>query len=196
MLLSTSKSRLFLISISLVIAGFWGFSTLGFSKSDIDTNPEIYLPPKAPVDYKPIRGAFNPLQLKRGGFAFKCSECHKVFASSLERKSLNAEHTDLKLNHGRNDHCFNCHHIKNRDAYTAHDGSEIPSSQPVQLCSKCHGLIYRDWQSGAHGRITGYWDAAKGEQSKVLCIQCHDPHSPAFPKIAPMPGPEVHAQKH
>ncbi len=198
MLLSTSKSRFLFISISmiLVIAGFWGFSAWGVSGSNLAQNQEISSPPNPSVDYQPIRGTFKPLQLERSGFVFKCNECHKVFSSSLERKTLNAEHTDLKLNHGQNDHCFNCHNINNRDSYTAHDGSEIPSNQPALLCSKCHGLIYRDWQSGAHGRISGHWDTKQGEQTKVLCIQCHDPHSPAFPQIEPMPGPGANAKKH
>jgi hypothetical protein len=141
------------------------------------------------VDYLPIRGEIQPLRLQRGGFTYNCNECHRVFESVEGRKRLIAEHTDINLNHGANDYCFNCHHRSNRNAYAAHDGSEIPSTQPARLCGKCHGLVYRDWENGVHGRKSGYWDGTQGNNKQLLCIQCHDPHSPKFPSLKPMPGP-------
>ena len=57
------------------------------------------------------------------------------------------------------------------------------------LCAKCHGPKYRDWKAGVHGRQNGYWDATKGPKEKLRCIQCHDPHKPAFPPIKPLAPP-------
>lgn len=65
--------------------------------------------------------------------------------------------------------------------------TEIAQADVVQLCAKCHGTIYRDWEAGVHGRQNGYWDAAKGEKTRLRCIQCHDPHSPQFKDMKPLP---------
>lgn len=141
------------------------------------------------VDTSPVRGEAQPLRLRRTGFEYRCSECHKTFESPKRTRPLVAEHAEIALNHGRNDYCLNCHHNENRDAYTTHDGSEIPSDQPAELCAKCHGLVHRDWLGGAHGRRNGYWNPEQGESQRLLCVQCHDPHSPKFAKLKPMPGP-------
>ena len=145
----------------------------------------------AKVDRAPLRGELRSLRLRRGTFDYACTECHRTFQSPPGRRELVAEHTDVRLDHGSNDYCLNCHHATNRNAYVAHDGSEIPASQPAELCRKCHGPTHRDWERGAHGRRQGHWDAARGERQRLLCIQCHDPHAPKFPKLAPMPGPQV-----
>ncbi|MEW6237408.1 MAG: hypothetical protein AB1656_18655 [Candidatus Omnitrophota bacterium] len=144
---------------------------------------------KTAIDFQPIRGEFRPLRLRLSGFEYQCSECHEIIESQTERHTLIAEHMNIKLDHGRNDYCLNCHLLTNRNAYAAHDGSEIPANRPAELCGKCHGLVYRDWLAGAHGKFIGYWDPRQGERQRLLCIQCHDPHAPKFPKIAPMPRP-------
>ncbi len=124
------------------------------------------------VDYRPIRGEWKPLRLRRGGFVYHCNECHRLFQSPLEQRKLVAEHVDLRLDHGRNDYCLNCHHAANRDAYITHDGKEIPSDRPAELCAKCHGLVYRDWKAGAHGRMSGVLgsDAGKTNPNPVYSM--------------------------
>ena len=145
----------------------------------------------AKVDRAPLRGELRPLRLRRGTFDYACSECHRTFQSPPGRRALVAEHTDLRFDHGSNDYCLNCHHPTNRNAYVAHDGSEIRADRPAELCRKCHGPTHRDWEQGAHGRRQGHCDASRGERQRLLCIQCHDPHAPRFPKLAPMAGPPV-----
>ena len=71
------------------------------------------------------------------------------------------------------------------------DGSQIPGDRPAELCAQCHTTVYSDWLAGVHGRRHGSWDPARGERLQLLCVQCHDPHSPKFPKLAAMPGPDV-----
>ena len=144
------------------------------------------------VDYRPLRGELRPLRLRRGmptGFIYKCSECHRAFQTPRRFDQRLAEHRDIVLDHGRNDYCLNCHHQTNRDAYVTHDGREIPADEPAQLCAKCHGIVYRDWEAGAHGRRHGHWDPAQGEREQLLCIQCHDPHAPKIEGLTPLPGP-------
>lgn len=115
-------------------------------------------------------------------------ECHKLLKQpkwSYDRPMV--EHQDVKLQHGNNRFCINCHHPTNRNAFVDYDGSEIQEQDVVLLCAKCHGTTYRDWQAGAHGRQNGYWNKAMGESTKLRCIQCHDPHHPVFQPMKPLP---------
>ncbi|MHB8866667.1 MAG: hypothetical protein ACYC6N_30270 [Pirellulaceae bacterium] len=101
--------------------------------------------------------------------------------------------------HGINSRCLNCHHEANREAFVDDYGNEIPWDQSQLVCAKCHGPVYRDWQHGSHGRINGYWDRSRGEQIRLKCIECHDPHNPRFPSLASAPGPRtlrVHPHEH
>ena len=171
------------LMVTLCGAGAWSISSVYDTKNT--ANPEL----KLIVDRSPIRGEPQSLALRRTGFTYQCNECHRSFLSPPGRKILVAEHVDLVLEHGQNDYCLSCHHPTNRNLYVAHDGSEIPANEAPQLCGKCHGLVLRDWENGVHGRRFGYWQEELGEQQRLICIQCHDPHNPKFPLLAPMPGP-------
>lgn len=138
-------------------------------------------------DTAPVRGELKPLRHVRSGFEYRCSECHTAIQSERHQHTFVAEHRDIKFDHGLNLYCLNCHHPTNRNAYVDHDGSEIPSDQPALLCRKCHGPTYREWELGIHGRQNGYWDTSQGTRTKLLCIQCHDPHSPRFKPMKPEP---------
>lgn len=130
-------------------------------------------------------------EIEIAGFTYNCSDCHKLFESPAETTRSLTQHTNIVLNHGVNDRCFNCHHRTNRDAYVDDAGGQIPAHQPELLCGKCHGPVYRDWLNGAHGRTNGYWDASKGPQTRRKCTECHDPHQPAFAAMHPAPGPHT-----
>ena len=60
----------------------------------------------------------------------------------------------------------------------------------MTLCAQCHGPQFRDYQHGAHGGMTGYWDLTKGGRMRNNCIDCHDPHAPKYPTVTPGPRPE------
>lgn len=143
-------------------------------------------------DVSPVRGEFRPLMYRRSGYEYKCTECHEDFTSPPKQGDLEGEHSAINdaFDHGLNTNCLSCHNNEDRNNYISHDGTSIPSTQPARLCAKCHGPIYRDWERGIHGRQNGHWDRTKGSRSKLLCIQCHDPHNPAFPLMAPEPPPE------
>lgn len=142
-------------------------------------------------DTTPVRGEYKPLRNRRTGFEYKCSECHTDFKSPTRQQDMQGEHKAIydAFNHGLNTRCVNCHHAEDRNAYVDHDGSPIPASEPARLCAKCHGPTYREWELGIHGRQNGHWDAKFGEKPKLLCVQCHDPHHPAFAPMAPDPAP-------
>jgi hypothetical protein len=60
----------------------------------------------------------------------------------------------------------------------------------MDLCGQCHGPQARDYAHGAHGGMTGYWDLSRGPRERNNCIDCHDPHAPAFPKVRPVFAPK------
>ncbi len=120
-----------------------------------------------------------------------CRACHgpeKDFPINFQRREDLLVHKNIKLNHGgKMVWCLDCHHPDNRDYLVPlSDGKLIPFNKTYLLCGKCHGTKLRDWRNGIHGRRTGYWNGAK---TFYLCINCHDPHSPKFKSIEPMPPP-------
>lgn len=150
--------------------------------------PAVGLPADTHLDKTPPRET-KGLDLVKAGWTYNCMECHKLLTARWhydDQRPL-VEHKDIKLNHGNNRFCLNCHHPKNRNAFVDYDGSEIAEKDVVLLCAKCHGTTYRDWQAGVHGRQNGHWNASQGEKTKLRCIQCHDPHSPKFKEMKPLP---------
>jgi hypothetical protein len=59
----------------------------------------------------------------------------------------------------------------------------------MTLCAQCHGPQFRDYQHGAHGGMSGFWDLSKGGRTRNNCIDCHDPHAPKYPTVTPARGP-------
>ena len=53
--------------------------------------------------------------VRLGGFDRTCMECHQMFQSQPETPGDIFQHDHIKLDHGLNDRCFNCHHKENRD---------------------------------------------------------------------------------
>jgi hypothetical protein len=151
--------------------------------------PPVGLASDKHLDKTPPR-ATKGLDLVKSGWAYNCMECHKLFPARWhyggENRPFN-EHKDINLQHGENRFCLNCHHPTNRNAFVDYDGSEIAQADVVKLCAKCHGTIYRDWEAGVHGRQNGFWKADLGDKTKLRCIQCHDPHSPKFKEMKPLP---------
>lgn len=148
--------------------------------------PAIGSPSDAYLDRTPPRQT-KGLDLLKLGWTYNCMECHKLLQPKWRYDRPMVEHENIKLQHGNNRFCLNCHHPTNRNAFVDYDGSEIAEADVVLMCAKCHGPIYRDWQAGVHGRKNGYWNPAKGPQTRLRCIQCHDPHQPAFQPMKPLP---------
>jgi hypothetical protein len=147
--------------------------------------PPVGLPTDTHLDRTPPRQTTG-LDLVKTGWSYNCMECHQLFPAKWRYDRPMAEHQDIKLDHGENKFCLNCHHATNRNAFVAYDGAEIAEADVVLLCAKCHGPTYRDWKAGAHGRRNGYWDATRGPRTQLRCIQCHDPHQPKFQPLAPL----------
>lgn len=121
-----------------------------------------------------------------------CKSCHEgsePLQGSPREKGV--FHERIQLKHGRNQHCFNCHHRLQPANFSNFDGSPVTLANIQLLCARCHGTTYRDWLQGSHGRRTGYWDMAKGGPTPTVCIACHDPHWPVFKPLTAAPPPHV-----
>lgn len=177
-----------ILSLSALLMGasvlLWGESPSGSSGAlDLDRH----------LDKEPVRQE-KGLELSKTGWTYDCMECHASLKAKWHLGEQLMEHRDLELNHGTNRFCLNCHHPENRNVFVDYDGSEIAEEDVVLLCGKCHGPQHRDWMKGAHGRRNGYWDVSRGESEKLACIQCHDPHDPAFKAMEPLAGPTYPAR--
>jgi len=133
----------------------------------------------------------DPPMINIGTLNQRCSDCHTLFENKRDQNRPLTQHTHVHLNHGNNDACLNCHDNDNREKLTLRGGGTVGFDQAEQLCAQCHGPIYRDWQKGAHGKTIGYWNTDLGEQIKLKCSECHDPHSPAYEPMPPLPGPHT-----
>lgn len=138
------------------------------------------------------------IQMKADLSDFDCYACHdKAKPPTLRFDTNNTiivppEHPEVVMahgGHGRNNNCYNCHDEHNLLMFSTRDGRELKLEDSPQLCGSCHGPTYRDWEVGAHGRISGYWDVSLGAPRRQICVDCHNPHSPAIPSIKPLPRP-------
>ncbi len=185
----TSDGRRAMV-VPLVLLALGGLLAADLGPFASPVPPPTVVPAWA-VDPTPVRRPSLRPEIELAGFTYRCSDCHRLFASPPETTRSLTQHRDIVLDHGINARCFNCHHLTNRDAFVDDWGREIPPDQPQLLCAKCHGPVYRDWLHGSHGRTDGYWDTRQGPQQRRKCIECHDPHRPPFPGLVPAPPPNT-----
>ena len=129
---------------------------------------------------------------------YDCYGCHEKSKPPPIRYDANhkivvpQEHSDIVMGHGahdRNNLCFNCHNEQNLLTLQVRDGTEVSFDNIPPLCGSCHGPTYRDWENGAHGRTSGYWNRSLGSIQRLSCANCHNPHAPRIPTREPAPGP-------
>ena len=124
------------------------------------------------------------------GFDRNCMDCHEIMDSQPRSKDL-LQHQNIHMAHGLNGRCVNCHDAKDRDKLVLRDGERVGFSESPMLCAQCHGTTYREWERGVHGKTLGYWDTTKGEAKKLLCVECHNPHSPRYGLMKALPAPNT-----
>jgi hypothetical protein len=117
---------------------------------------------------------------------FPCSDCHADFEADPERRELGM-HSEIVFEHDAEHRwCLDCHDVVDRDQLRLASGARVPFTESYRLCGQCHGTQFRDWRTGIHGKRTGYWN---GPTRYLLCVHCHNPHSPRFESLEPLPPP-------
>jgi hypothetical protein len=129
-----------------------------------------------------------------------CSSCHTTTKPNRETRSsadLDQFHQGLKYDHG-NLSCLSCHNSTDYETLRLADTRSVEFSDSMTLCSQCHGSQRRDYDRGLHGGMNGHWDLTRGGRTRNTCINCHDPHAPAFPLVMPVlpPRDRVSVPKH
>ena len=138
--------------------------------------------------------ASEPPTVQLNEFERTCMECHKTFSNPDPRVTKLDQHRHIKLRHGINTHCYDCHDFEDRNRLALKDGQKVPFTRVVEVCAQCHGPVYRGWKEGLHGKRLGYWDESLGTREPIPCVGCHDPHWPSRPAMQgmkPLPGPHT-----
>ncbi len=130
---------------------------------------------------------------------FPCTRCHdKPDDFNPNPRTLTAQHPNIQLVHGsREQWCYDCHNPSDRDKLRLAGGRLVGFDTSYELCGQCHGEKLRDWRYGIHGRRVGCWN---GKRQYLLCVNCHNPHSPKFKSMHPRPRPkrpgEIQLEEH
>ncbi len=156
-------------------------------------------PAAEPVEEKAVSergvGEIGPFTMKpripvlEEGDNYPCSDCHEPDSANPERRELVENHEDLKLDHGNGKFwCLACHDLKNRDQLHLIEGELVSFDESYRVCGQCHANRERDVLMGGHGKRIGSW---RGERMLTACVECHNPHSPAFKPRAPKAPPKL-----
>lgn len=115
---------------------------------------------------------------------FPCQSCHTKPLKEMKSKDVQRAHWDIDLRHAPDGvmTCLTCHTETNLDVLHRMTGDSISFNASYTLCGQCHFRQLRDWEGGAHGKRMGGW---KGPRVIMMCVQCHNPHRPAFDKRWP-----------
>ena len=176
----------------LVAVSVFGLSTSGFSaevEKFFDRHGNLVVQEKV-EKYKRLKDEGKAFAVPPPPFSegiFPCSDCHADIEPNPVRRELVDMHDDIALDHAEGQRwCLDCHNIDDRDTLRLVSGEVVPFTESYRLCGQCHGDKYRDWRVGIHGKRTGFWN---GEKQYLLCAHCHNPHSPGFKPLQPMPPP-------
>lgn len=185
-------SNLLRVVLSLVPVAFLGCQRGTPSESAPlvpvgEQHPVVVRKPSEPVGIP-----LGALDEKGQPVSARCATCHATKPANAEAKlgiPLTHFHQGLIGKHGSLS-CTSCHNPA--DGYSSlrlADGKRVPYAEVMTLCAQCHGPQFRDFQHGAHGGMTGYWDLTKGGRVRNNCVDCHDPHAPRYPTVQPARGP-------
>lgn len=117
-----------------------------------------------------------------------CITCHSLATLSTLREQRLGVHGHRTLSHGTLS-CKSCHEEDRHDRLTLAGGDSVAMAEAITLCAQCHGPQYRDYKRGSHGGMKGYWDRSVGPRERKHCVECHEPHAPAFRPMNPVLPP-------
>ena len=166
------------ICLIATLAGGW----LGCRDGVQPEEPHTVAAPRAAADELLIAAPPPPFSED----VFPCSDCHEGEAVDRTRRVIE-DHEEVIFDHDSESRwCLDCHDADNRDMLRLASGDLLEFAESYRLCGQCHGPKLRDWKAGAHGQRTGSWS---GKKQYLLCVHCHDPHSPQFAPLEPLPPP-------
>lgn len=178
----------------LLPIGFGALAVLLFAAS---RQGGVSAPAAAVIDREsllvgPRRAAMaDPPHIAIDGVPQNCNGCHQIFHSNSPAGAALNYHREIRLQHGLNNRCMNCHDSQNREQLTLRDGATVSFAETQQLCAQCHGTVYRDWERGTHGKTLGSWITHSDAQRRLSCTECHNPHAPKYEPYKPLPGPNT-----
>ena len=190
------KGRITLVVSTVIVAVASGYAAARLTQSASSPSPEPASPAAAAHALHPvlIPRPSGPPRIATGSFdelgrevTVSCASCHANFTPNLATRSgedLREFHAGLHTDHGGLA-CVSCHHPENYNLLRLADGTSLAFDDVMTLCGQCHAPQARDYAIGAHGGMSGYWDLSRGPQVRKNCIDCHDPHAPAFPHMIP-----------
>ena len=167
---------------------------MGCQNSSAPQTPEFVAPsgPEYPTEIRAARALGKlDLQLEGRVVGADCGVCHTEGATADAATipgDLKDFHTQMQFGHGALT-CNSCHNPEDRRELRLANGESLPFEQTMTLCAQCHGPQERDYRNGSHGGMSGYWDKTRGPRVRNHCVNCHDPHAPAFPAVIPAPPP-------
>jgi hypothetical protein len=178
----------------------------GFADPSREFGPEVQVdgPPHATrVDVPSTLGvADTHLTDVRGQpIGVRCATCHGPTPESswvARDDAPSPFHESVEIRHGGLS-CTSCHDAEDQTLLHLADGTTLEFFDAMRLCGQCHGPQLRDYQHGAHGGMTGYWDLRRGGRDRNHCVTCHAPHAPKYQQVRPVFPPrdrylEVHAE--
>lgn len=189
--------------VALVLI-YWGIHSAVHSSSHVEVGADVgVVPAHTLAAVVADGGRLYPTLMERpavprvlvGGLrdgkqaSVSCTTCHATRSPDPLHgagKPLDEFHTDLVFAHGGGAlSCLSCHNGDDYDALRGADGRNIPYGDVMELCAQCHSTQHNDYLHGAHGGMTGHWDLSRGSRTRNNCVDCHDPHAPAFPSMQP-----------
>ncbi len=172
--------------IIFCIAGILLFFEFTGCNPDTNDNPDQYIQSSKSAEVVPDSAQLIPVESFSSDY-FPCNDCHSELEPNTQRRELVEMHDDIIFDHdSENRWCLACHNTIDRDSLILAGGKLLGFNESYKLCGQCHGPKIRDWKLGIHGKRTGEWN---GQKQYLLCVHCHDPHSPKIKSLKPMPPP-------
>lgn len=121
--------------------------------------------------------------------SFPCTNCHGKSLDEM-KKGLGTEeerhaHWNIEIRHADAEtmDCTTCHDENQVNSLRSIKGVEISYDESYKQCAQCHSTQFKDWVGGAHGKRLGGYVPPRTINS---CVNCHNPHTPAFAKRWPV----------
>lgn len=178
------------IAVTFLLTAAWLWFAAAPSSAALEGLGATAKVPLAQIDPWSVRSEItDPPTIRWGGVEQRCSGCHSIFPPAAEAPTRLLQHEHVVLRHGTVEACGECHLGELRDRLVVKDGEAVGFDASGTHCTSCHEPIAAEWEAGIHGRAVDARDPRGEGRERLACLQCHDPHAPAYEAVAPLPGP-------